>query len=82
MDRLQQNDSLLKTFSFKTFEDALSRMMQCSKDIALINHHPQRTNTYNKVSVVLTTHDAGNVVTQKDHDLARILDMYYAEYQK
>lgn len=38
------------------------------------NHHPTWTNTYNKVEIWLTTHDAGNAITQKDEDLADAID--------
>jgi 4a-hydroxytetrahydrobiopterin dehydratase len=38
------------------------------------NHHASWTNTYNKVELVLNTHDAGNTITQKDWDLAAALD--------
>jgi 4a-hydroxytetrahydrobiopterin dehydratase len=39
-----------------------------------LDHHPEWTNVYNRVAVSLYTHDAGNVVTQKDYDLAAALD--------
>lgn len=39
-----------------------------------MNHHPFWTNVYNKVSIELSTHDAGDVVTDKDRALARAID--------
>jgi 4a-hydroxytetrahydrobiopterin dehydratase len=39
-----------------------------------MNHHPTWTNTYNVVQVELSTHDAGDVVTEKDHTLAKAID--------
>ena len=49
-------------------------MVRASKVIRELDHHPEWTNVYNRVMVSLCTHDAGNVVTQKDHDLASALN--------
>jgi 4a-hydroxytetrahydrobiopterin dehydratase len=68
------NNKLSKTFEFKTFEEAINFMARASKVISELDHHPEWTNVYNRVMVSLCTHDAGNVVTQKDHDLASALD--------
>jgi 4a-hydroxytetrahydrobiopterin dehydratase len=39
-----------------------------------MDHHPTWTNTYNKVKIELSTHDAGDIVTDKDHTLAKEID--------
>ena len=39
-----------------------------------MNHHPTWTNTWNRVDIELTTHDAGNRVTTKDRELAAAID--------
>lgn len=39
-----------------------------------MNHHPNWSNVYNKVTIELSTHDAGNVVTDKDRKLAEAID--------
>ena len=39
-----------------------------------MNHHPTWTNTWNRVDIELTTHDAGNQVTAKDRELAAAID--------
>ena len=49
-------------------------MVRASIVISELDHHPEWTNVYNRVMVSLCTHDAGNVVTQKDYDLASALD--------
>jgi 4a-hydroxytetrahydrobiopterin dehydratase len=49
-------------------------MQRASVVIGELDHHPEWTNVYNRVAVSLCTHDAGNVVTQKDYDLAAALD--------
>lgn len=64
----------MKTFEFKTFADAVAWMVKASFTIEKINHHPEWTNVYNKVHVSLSTHDAGNIVTDKDRSLAELLD--------
>jgi len=73
----EENQVLIKTFTFATFEDAMSFMQQASTYISNIDHHPTWTNTYNRVEVRLTTHDAGNKVTEKDRNLAKYLDEIY-----
>jgi 4a-hydroxytetrahydrobiopterin dehydratase len=40
-----------------------------------MNHHPTWTNTWNTVHIKLSTHDAGNIVTEKDHTLAKAIDI-------
>jgi 4a-hydroxytetrahydrobiopterin dehydratase len=68
------HNALHKTFEFSTFLDAMHWMQKASVEIDKLNHHPKWTNIYNRVEVQLTTHDAGNSVTAKDWELARILD--------
>lgn len=80
MSRTERDHSLQKTFHFKTFQDAIQRMVSCKDDIDQLDHHPERTNIYNRVDVVLRTHDAGNIVTEKDHQLAKLLDNHYIWY--
>jgi 4a-hydroxytetrahydrobiopterin dehydratase len=41
-------------------------------------HHPNWSNVYNRVDIALTTHDAGNVVTDKDRKLAQAIDKLFA----
>ena len=74
MDWIEKDNSLQKTFSFKTFGDAMAWMIKASYIIEKMDHHPEWTNVYNKVSVKLQTHSEGNQVTGKDRELARALD--------
>lgn len=71
----EENNKLTKTFTFKNFGDAIKWMVKASYEIEKLNHHPEWTNVYNKVHVCLTTHDAENTVTEKDQQLAEILDL-------
>jgi 4a-hydroxytetrahydrobiopterin dehydratase len=70
----EESTSLTKTFVFADFGAAIAWMVKAGFAIEKMNHHPEWTNIYNKVIVTLTTHDAGNTVTEKDRKLAEILD--------
>jgi 4a-hydroxytetrahydrobiopterin dehydratase len=70
----EANNALQKTFTFKSFSDAMAWMIKASYIIEKMDHHPEWTNIYNKVHVRLTTHDAGNTVSDKDRLLAAALD--------
>ena len=70
----EENNKLTKTFVFKSFADAIAWMVKASFVIEKLDHHPEWSNIYNKVHVTLTTHDAGNTITEKDRKLAKILD--------
>ena len=69
-----ESDALAKTFPFKTFPEALSFMVRVGFEAEKMNHHPEWTNVYNKVSVRLNTHDAGSKVTEKDVELAKRME--------
>lgn len=74
MEWKEENNALVKTYTFKTFTDALAWMIKAAFEIEKLNHHPEWTNVYNRVTVKLSTHDAGNTVTGKDRKLAEVLD--------
>jgi 4a-hydroxytetrahydrobiopterin dehydratase len=74
MDWKEENDALKKTFSFEDFSQAFAFMTRVALLAEQHNHHPTWTNTYNRVSIELTTHDAGNRVTEKDRALAEAID--------
>ena len=65
--------SIEKEFKFKNFIQAWGFMTQVAIKAEKMNHHPDWSNTYNKVSVSLSTHDQGGV-TQKDTKLAEFMD--------
>jgi 4a-hydroxytetrahydrobiopterin dehydratase len=70
----EENNVLKKTFVFKDFTEAFGFMTKVAIVAEKMNHHPNWTNVYNKVSFELSTHDAGNVVTDKDRKLASAID--------
>jgi len=66
-----KRDVLAKEFEFGSFREALSFMVRAGFEAEAMDHHPEWTNVYNRVSVRLNTHDAGGKVTAKDVALAR-----------
>jgi len=69
-----KNNQLVKEFEFKDFSEAWAFMNRVALAAEKMNHHPEWTNVYNKVSIKLSTHSSGNIVTQKDKDLAAKID--------
>ncbi len=74
-----QNNQLEKIFQFKDFKSAFAFMTRVAFEAEKMNHHPEWTNVYNKVTIHLSTHDAGNIVTEKDTKLAAIIDAIFDE---
>ena len=70
----EKNNTLHKKFEFKDFSEAFAFISRVALASEKINHHPKWTNEYNKVEIWLSTHDAGDVVTEKDHKLAEKID--------
>ena len=70
----EENNKLCKSFKFKDFKEAFGFMTQVALVAEKMNHHPYWTNVYNQVTIELTTHDAGNTVTDKDRKLAMEID--------
>lgn len=63
--------ALTRSLRFPTFRDALAFLVRVGFEAEELNHHPEIHNVYNRVTLVLRTHDAGNIVTALDIDLAR-----------
>lgn len=73
----ETNNQLKRSFKFKNFIDAFAFMTKVAFAAEKLNHHPNWSNVYNQVDIVLTTHDAGNTVTEKDWQLAKKIDEIY-----
>jgi len=67
------NEKLHKEFQFDSFNQAFGFMTRAAMEIEKMNHHPEWFNVYNKITIELTTHDAGGI-TKNDVNLARILN--------
>ena len=70
----EKNNTLYKEFKFNDFSEAFAFMTRVALAAEKMDHHPKWTNEYNKVEMWLSTHDAGDVVTEKDRNLAKIVD--------
>ncbi len=67
------NEKLHKEFQFDNFNQAFGFMTRSAMEIEKMNHHPEWFNVYNKITIELTTHDAGGI-TKNDVNLAKILN--------
>lgn len=70
----EQDNQLIRTFSFADFSEAFAFMTRVALIAEKMDHHPWWSNVYNEVVIKLSTHDAGNKVTEKDHALAAEID--------
>jgi 4a-hydroxytetrahydrobiopterin dehydratase len=68
------SNKLYKKFQFANFSEAFAFMTRVAIEAEKANHHPLWTNVWNTVEIWLSTHDAGDVVTDKDHQLAKAID--------
>ena len=68
------DNKLIAEFQFDDFISAFAFMTKVAILAEKMDHHPFWTNVYNKVTIELSTHDAGNIVTEKDHQLAKEID--------
>ncbi len=70
----EKNKTLYQKFLFKNFSEAFSFMTRVALEAEKMDHHPKWTNVYNEVEIWLSTHDAGDIVTEKDHKLSKKID--------
>lgn len=70
----EENNSLKRSFKFKDFSEAFAFMTRVALIAEKMDHHPNWSNVYNAVTIELSTHDAGNKVTDRDRKLASAID--------
>ncbi len=70
----ETNNALQRSFTFADFSEAFAFMTRVAMIAEKMDHHPEWDNVYNKVNIRLSTHDAGNTVTDKDRKLASQID--------
>ena len=70
----EKDDSLYRKFEFADFVQAFRFMTAVALVAEKMDHHPRWTNVYNTVEIWLSTHDAGDKVTDKDRQLAKAID--------
>ncbi len=76
----ESDDKLIADLEFADFISAFSFMTQVAFLAERANHHPYWENVYNKLHIELSTHDAGNIVTEKDHKLADEISKAYESF--
>ncbi len=74
---VEGREAIAKAFSFKSFNSAFGWMTRCAMVAEKMNHHPEWSNVYNRVEVVLATHSAGGL-TELDFKLAGKMDLFAA----
>ena len=70
----ETDNKLTRSFRFKDFREAFVFMSEVAEIAETLEHHPTWHNTYNVVDIELTTHSAGNTITDKDRQLATEID--------
>ena len=68
------DNALVAELQFKDFVNAFAFMTEVAELAEQHQHHPEWSNVYNRVTIRLTTHDAGNTITEKDRNLADAID--------
>lgn len=74
MNWQEKDNTLYRKFEFKDFSEAFAFMTRVALIAEKMDHHPKWTNVWNTVEVWLSTHDAGDVVTDKDRKLSEKID--------
>ena len=74
----EENNKLYKKFTFKNFSEAFAFMTRVAIEAEKMDHHPLWTNVYNEVEIWLNTHSAGDIVTEKDKQLAKKIDALHS----
>ena len=69
----ESRDALVKSFRFEDFNAAFGFMTRVALLAEKMDHHPEWSNVYNRVDVLLATHEAGGV-TERDVEMARFMD--------
>jgi 4a-hydroxytetrahydrobiopterin dehydratase len=70
----EKNNTLYRKFQFKNFSEAFAFMTRVALEAEKMDHHPDWSNVYNTVEIRLSTHSAGDIVTEKDRKLAQKID--------
>ena len=74
----EENNQLKRSFNFSNFIEAFAFMTKVAFVAEKMNHHPNWSNSYNKVDITLFTHDANNSITDKDKKLAGEIDKLFS----
>jgi 4a-hydroxytetrahydrobiopterin dehydratase len=72
-DHDEARDAIVRTFTFKDFSEAFAFMTRVALLAECADHHPEWSNVYNRVEILLTTHDAGGL-SERDVEMAEAID--------
>jgi 4a-hydroxytetrahydrobiopterin dehydratase len=72
----EKDNTLYRKFQLKNFSEAFAFMTRVALEAEKMDHHPDWSNAYNTVEIRLSTHSAGNIVTEKDRKLASKIDSF------
>lgn len=75
----KRGQTILRTFKFEGFLRSMAFVRRIAKRAQKINHHPDIDIRFDKVTLKLTTHDAGGI-TEKDFTLARQCDVVFSKF--
>ena len=78
----EEKNRLQRTFKFRDFSEAFAFMTEVAFAAEKQNHHPDWSNVWNTVAIQLTSHDAGNIVTDRDRRLAARIDEIFEKYKQ
>jgi 4a-hydroxytetrahydrobiopterin dehydratase len=70
-----KRDAIARSYTFRDFSEAFAFMTRVALAAEQADHHPEWSNVYNKVYILLTTHDAGGL-TRRDIELAKRIDAF------
>jgi len=74
----EKDNKLMRVFTFENFSEAFGFMTRVALAAEQLNHHPYWINVWNRVEIYLSTHDAGDIVTNRDYMLAEAIDKIYS----
>lgn len=72
-DHDEARDSITRVFTFADFSEAFAFMTRVALLAESADHHPEWSNVYNRVEILLTTHDAGGL-SERDVEMAEAID--------
>lgn len=81
MNWKEENNKLVGEFVFEDFSQAWAFMTEVAILAERKNHHPDWSNVWNKVVITLTTHDEGDIITEKDRKMADGISKIFERYQ-
>ena len=81
MNWKEENNKLIGEFVFEDFSQAWAFMTEVAILSERKNHHPDWSNMWNRVVITLTTHDEGNIITEKDRKMADGITKIFERYQ-